>query len=140
VEELRRVDEDLVRAWPLEGLELAEKAVADVLRMCREVTIGGLDRSFFTGSGSALAAGVLFLTDDDLCNPLDAGLVTFTRGGGPINPLLVALPVALGGRLAVDVDVLRVSRVGGFTGNRLGDWLVLPDCDAVAGIWSIGAF
>lgn len=109
-----------------------EIEVAEVLRVCLDVTIGGLDRSFFTGSGSVFDEGVAFLIDDVLCNPPVAGLLTFARGGGgPIDPLLIVLPVALGGRLDMDVDVLLVTRVGGFTGNRLGDWLDLPDRDVL---------
>lgn len=139
VEELTRVDEDLVRVWPIGGFAPVEIEVADVLRVCLDVTTGGLDRSFFTGSGSVFDEVAAFLIEDVLCNPPVAGLLTFARGGGgPIDPLplLIVLPVALGGRLDMDVDVLRVTRVGGFTGNRLGDWLDLPDRDVLFSLTS----
>jgi hypothetical protein len=92
--------------------------------------MGGLDRSFFTGSVSAcevteVVLGRLF--ELDLCNPpVVAGLLMLALGGGGrIEPLLIVLPVALGGRPTADVDVivLRVARVpaGFIVGNRDGD-------------------
>lgn len=84
------------------------------------MVIGGLDRSFLTGSGSTWEEVLGRRFELDLCSPpVVVGLLIFTLGGGGrIDPLLVVLPVALGGRAVV--EVLRVTRVGGFTGNRLG--------------------
>lgn len=127
MEELRSVEVDLVRAW-LGGFvvvpkELPEKELVEALRKWRDVTMGGLDRSFFTGSGSvAVAGGFGRRFDVDLCSPLVVvGLLMFARReGGRVEAVLEMLPVALGGRTAV-VDMLRDVRVVGFTGNRLGD-------------------
>ncbi len=131
-DEFVRVVEDLVRVCPGTAFELVEIEVADTLRTCLDVVIGGFDLSFLTGSGSALEAGAVFLMDEVLCSPPVAGLLMFARGGGGrIEPLLTVL-LALGGRPDVDVDVdIDAARVillvlVGFMGNRLGDRLVLP--------------
>lgn len=108
----------------VEFAELLEKELVEAFRRWRDVTIGGLDRSFLTGSASGAAGGFARRFDVGLCNPpVELGLLIFARGGGGrIEALLEMLPVALGGRDVV--DMLLALRVGGFTGNRLGDWLV----------------
>lgn len=92
--------------------------------------MGGLDRSFFTGSRSTCEVTEVVLgrlLELDLCNPAGAVglLVLVLGGGGRIDPLLIVLPVALSGRANVDVDVLvlRDGRVpaGFIVGNRDGD-------------------
>lgn len=119
-----------MRECPGGCCELTENELVEALRRCRDMAIGGLDRSFFTGSVSAcemteVVLGRLF--ELDLCNPpVVVGLLVFALGGGGrIEPLLVVLPVALGGRPIVDVDVLmlRDARVpaGFIVGNRDGD-------------------
>jgi hypothetical protein len=121
VEEPRRVDEDLVRVWLLIGFAVVENEFADIFRICLDVVMGGLDLSFFTGSASTCEGGETFFIDEDLCNAPVVGLLAFARGGGgAIDPLLIVLPVTLGGLLILDVDVLLVI-VDGFMGNRLGD-------------------
>jgi hypothetical protein len=114
VEAVKFVEDDCVRVW--DGTRvLAESTPADGFRKCRDVVIGGLERSCLTGS--ALTAVFETRFDDDLCSPADAGLLMLAReGGGRIAPLLVVFPVELGGLL--DVAVLRVE---GLTGRRLGD-------------------
>lgn len=104
--------------------ELLEKELVEAFRRWRDVTIGGLDRSFLTGSGSGAAGGSERRFEVDLCSPpIAVGLLIFARGGGGrIEALLAMLPVALGGHDVV--DMLLALRVGGFTGRRLGDWLV----------------
>lgn len=128
VVEFRRVEEDFVRVWletfpplPIELAVLVEKEFAEALRRWRDVTTGGLDRSFFTGSGSGAAGGFARRFEADRCSPpVEVGLLIFARGGGGrIEALLEMLPVALGGRDVV--DILLALRVGGFTGKRLGD-------------------
>lgn len=128
VDEFRRVDEDLVRVWldtfppwPIELAVLVENELVEAFRRWRDVTIGGLDRSFLTGSASGAAGGFARRFEVDLCRPpAEVGLLIFARGGGGrIEALLAMLPVALGGRDVV--DILLALRVGGFTGNRLGD-------------------
>lgn len=119
-----------MRAWPAKGFGGVLIDVVDALRICLDVTIGGRDLSFFTWSSSGFVTGMVLFMEDDLCNPPFVDLTGTARGGGgPIDPLLLAtLPAALGGLLAIEVDVLRVNlvaeEVAGFTGNRLGDWLV----------------
>lgn len=124
---LRSVEVDLVRECPDGCCSLVENEVAEALRTCRDIAIGGRERSFLTGSISACEDVLGRRLELDLCNPLViVGLLVFAfGGGGRMDPLLVVLPVALGGRPVV--EVLRVMRVGGFTGNRLGL------CDALSG-------
>ena len=73
-----------------------------------------------TESWSASAGGkrLGLRFEEDLCSPPVVVLPPLARrGGGRIEALLVMLPVALGGRDVVIVDVLRV----GLVGSRLGD-------------------
>jgi hypothetical protein len=81
---------------------------------------GGLERSCFTGS---VFEEALFdwRVEDDLCRPLDVGLLILAREvEGRVAALLVMLPVALGG--LEDIVALRVE---GLTGSRLGERLDL---------------
>ncbi len=110
------VEEDRVRTW-LGSFAVAEKELVEGFRRCREVVIGGLERSFFTGSASAV--GVFERRfEADLWRPPIAGfaLMLVRVGGGRMGALPVALPEELGGR-AIDVAL----RVVGLTGSRLGD-------------------
>lgn len=125
-DEVVKVDDDLVRTCPVTGFGLAENEVADVLRACLDVVIGGLDRSFLTGSNSGLDEETVdgFLIEEALCSPPVEALLVFARGGGGrIERSLLITLLALGGRAVVEVtvDALRVIRVEGFTGSRLGD-------------------
>lgn len=118
------MEEDFVRECP-GTFVLAESVLVDALRRWRDWVSGGLDRSFFTGSESVTGGGFGW-RPVGLCNPPVVGLLMFARdGGGRIEALLIALPVALGGRDRV--ETLR----GGGLGSRLGDWPVLSTRETV---------
>lgn len=117
------VEEDFARVWP--GTRGADEAVlADGFRRCREAVSGGLERSCLTGSE-------IWLTFDgrvenDRCGPLLVGLPMLALvDGGRVDTLPTTLLAALGGLADVDDEVDVKFRVGGLTGSRLGDWLLL---------------
>ena len=95
---------------------LADKALAEGFRRCRDAVRGGLERSCLAGSMFALLLEIRF--EDDLCNPPAAGLLIFAReGGGRIEASLAVLSTELGGL----ADVEGRFRDEGLTGSRLGD-------------------
>ncbi len=85
VAEFKRVDDDFVRVCPEDRelptdvlpVELLEAELIEVLRRWRDVTIGGLDRSFLTGSASGRDGALALSLESDLCNPLVEGLLVW---------------------------------------------------------------
>jgi len=121
------MDEDLVRVWPEDRVLLGgggfEEELIEASRRWR-VTIGGLDRSFLTGSVSGRVEALDSLFDELLCNPPLEGLLELVRDEG--GRAEASLLVALGGRT---VETLPLE--GGFTGSREGDWVALSGRDVV---------
>jgi hypothetical protein len=101
-------------------VDIAEEELIEVLRRCLEVVMGGLDRSFLTGSTSDLDGALTWPFEEDLVNPVLAGLLMLARDGGcRVEALLIVLPVALGGR-AMLLLVSGLEAMGAL-GKRLGD-------------------
>jgi hypothetical protein len=137
----RSVEEDLARVCPCDCVLVERLLLVEALRRCREIEIGGLERSCLTGSavtgglerrlevdlcsplsvgstGSAFAGGLGRRLEVDLCNPLVVGLPTLARGGGErIEALLDMLAVEAANCAAAAEEL----RVVGLTGSLLGD-------------------
>jgi len=115
--------------------------LVEALRRCREIEIGGLERSCLTGS--AVIGGLERRLEVELCSPLVVGLTGSAVAGGLgrrlevdlCNPPVVGLPVLArggGGRVEALLDMLAVEaancaavaeelRAMGLTGSLLGD-------------------
>jgi len=111
---------DLVRVWPWAGarvLDVRELELADGFRRCRDVVIGGRERSCFTGSVLAVEEVLDTRFDDDRCKPPVVGLLILDLGAGG---RIAELSFALGG--LPDID----NGLEGLTvGSRLGDCALL---------------
>lgn len=87
--------------------------LADGFRRCRDVVIGGRERSCLAGSVVLLEEASAMRFEDDRCNPVVVGLLIFDLAAGG---RMVELPFALGGLPDIDNG-----RDGLTVGNRLGD-------------------